>query len=146
MLKISNREERYGHNFADLTLRLIDYPVQEPFEAKVMLDTLYSLNPSLPPAESQAFFHKVMDEYNISRSGNSKAHQASDPYINALQIKFTYAITCHKSQGGQWPAVLIKQGFRQPFIPDKEYLRWLYTAVSRATKICYFVDFMNDLF
>lgn len=141
VMKISNREEKYGFRFADLRLRLVDYPDQEPFNAKVMLDTLYTLSPSLASKESLDLYNKVFkDQAEVSQK-KARLASRSDPYLNALQVKFTYAITCHKSQGGQWPVIFIKHGYRAGKKPDAEYLRWLYTGISRATDLCYFVDF-----
>ena len=141
VLKISNRDERYGLKFADLNLRLIDYPDQQPFTARAILDTLYTNTPSLPDKEFSGLVKSVTEEQGNMNQTEKKNIIRIDPDLNALQIKFTYSVTCHKAQGGQWPVVFIKHGFYQAGNWDIEYLRWLYTAVSRATEICYLVDF-----
>lgn len=144
VLRISYREEKSGFMFADLTLRLSDYPEQEPFEAKAILNTLYSQGASLTADEFKTLYDLSSPDTGQSISGIRNSPFKSDPYLNALQIKFTYAITCHKSQGGQWPAVFIKRPYLRNGQADEDYLRWLYTGISRAVKICYFVDFMEE--
>jgi len=143
VLAIKNHEEKYGFRFADLRLRLTDYPDQEPIEAKTILNPLYSDSPSMTKEEFNKLFSVVMKDQNIDTTEKPGKIIRENPYLNALQIKFTYAVTCHKAQGGQWPVVLIKQGYRKQGIADKEYLQWLYTAVTRATEICYFIDFVE---
>ncbi|HLF34594.1 MAG TPA: AAA family ATPase [Cyclobacteriaceae bacterium] len=144
VLKISYREEKSGFMFADLALRLSDYPEQEPFEAKAILNTLYSQAPSLTADEFKALYDISSPGAGQYVSGGNNSQFKSDPYLNALQIKFTYAITCHKSQGGQWPVVFIKRPYLGNGQADEDYLRWLYTGISRAVKICYFVDFLEE--
>jgi exodeoxyribonuclease V len=141
VMKISNQEERYGLKFADLTLQMTDYPEQEPFMAKAILNTLYDSTPALNEKDYFSLFEKVMNDQGESGLANKKKIIADDPYLNAIQIKFTYSITCHKAQGGQWPVIFVKHGFHQQGAWDVEYLRWLYTAISRATEMCYLVDF-----
>lgn len=146
VLSIRNHQELYGFHFVDATIRFIDYPDAQPQDCKLLLETLHSEAPSLTREESQAFFDAVMEDYADlpSRADQVRAVK-SDPYFNALQIKFAYALTCHKTQGGQWDTVIIDQGYLTDDMLDKEYLRWLYTAVTRATSKVYLLNF-RDLF
>lgn len=147
VLRISNVEEMHGFRFATLKLRLLDYPEQEPFEAKVLLDTLYSEQPNLPQADSRKLYDAVCIDYADVENKRSRGEQIRiDPYLNALQIKFAYALTCHKSQGGQWEAVFVEQGFLQEDMINTEFLRWLYTAITRAQKELFLMNFNERFF
>ena len=146
VLKISNDEERYGFRFADLSLRLIDYPDHPNIEAKVILNTLYEPAPSLSNEDNLKLYEGVAKEYEGVTKKEFNQALADDPFLNALQIKFTYAITCHKSQGGQWPIVFLDQGFLRNGSIDHSYLRWLYTGITRATKELYLVNFEDRFF
>ncbi len=146
ILEIFSIKELYGFNFAEVKIRMIDYPNQQPFETVLILDTLTSESPSLTYEESNKLYQEV---------GKDFAHESSkykqllaikkSKYFNALQVKFSYAVTCHKSQGGQWKTVFIEQ----PYLPDGQsipYLRWLYTAVTRAQEKVYLIGFSDDYF
>ena len=147
VMKISRFEELYDLRFANLTLRLLDYPDQEPFEAKVVLDTLYSAEASLNDKVYKNLYDQVVADYaDLSTKAERIKAIKNDPYLNALQIKFAYALTCHKSQGGQWQAVFVDQGYLTEEMVNHEYLRWLYTAITRATKELYLVNFNKDFF
>ena len=147
VLKIIRFEEYYGLRFADLSLRLLDYPEQEPFEAKVILDTLYSPEASLNDKTYKRLYDEVTADYaDLSTKTERIKAIKKDPYLNALQVKFAYALTCHKSQGGQWDAVFIDQGYLTEEMVDREYIRWLYTAVTRATKELFLVNFHSRFF
>jgi len=146
ILKISNFEERYGYKFADLSLRLVDYEDHPKVYAKAILNTLYSPSPSLSMEESRVLYDEIANQYEGIPKKEFKKAMAEDPYLNALQIKFTYAITCHKSQGGQWSSVFIDQGYIKDEILDSGYLRWLYTGITRATKELFLVNFHDDFF
>jgi exodeoxyribonuclease-5 len=141
VLDISNREEKYGHQFADAEIQLVDYPDQTPFVTKILLDGLSSDTASLSQEQNRLLFHAVLaDAQRYGQTKKAMAQVQKDPYLNALQVKFAYALTCHKSQGGQWKHVFVDQGFvRDP--TDAEYLRWLYTAFTRATHRLYLVGF-----
>ena len=145
--KISRREELFDLKFADVQLRLLDYPQLPPFEAKVILDTLSEDGPSLSGEKMNALYAQVEEGY-IDLGDRKKIREATmaDPYYNALQAKFAYAVTCHKAQGGQWPAVFIDQGYLTDELIDLEFLRWLYTAMTRATKELYLVNFSQEFF
>ena len=144
--KMRNFEEVHGFRFATLVLRLVDYPDQPDFEAKVILDTLYSSAPALTEEESNKLFESVMEEYKdvVTKKERSEAIR-NDLYLNALQIKFAYALTCHKSQGGQWEAVFIDQGFLKPEMINREFIRWTYTAITRAKSELFLMNF-NEMF
>ena len=144
---VRNREELYGFTFADATLRFIDYPDAPTLDCKLLLGTLHSESPALTREESQRLFDEVMKDYADipTKSGRLKAVK-EDPYYNALQIKFAYALTCHKTQGGQWGTVIVDQGYLTEEMVDREYLRWLYTAVTRATGKVYLLNFQDKFF
>lgn len=140
--KIRSFEEIYGLRFATVELRLTDYLEEPAFEAKIMLDTLYSHAPSLEADQAVKLYKLVSEDYlDVENSKERKELIRKDPYLNALQVKFAYALTCHKSQGGQWKAVFVDQGYLRDDQLDKEYIRWLYTAMTRATKELYMVNF-----
>lgn len=146
ILRIKKIKEVYSFRFAEVEVRMIDYPKMPSFETVIFLDTLTSESPSLTYEESQRLYQEVMADY-ASYSSNYKKYQSvrKNPYFNALQVKFSYAITCHKSQGGQWDTVFVEQ----PYLPEgmsKEYLRWLYTAVTRAQKKLYLIGFNQEFF
>jgi len=146
ILKIFSVKELYGFKFAEVELRMIDYPEMHPFETVLLLDTLTSESPSLTYEESNKLYQTVKEDYAHEKS-KFKQFLAikSNKYFNALQVKFSYAMTCHKSQGGQWKTVFIEQ----PYLPDgvsKEYFRWLYTAMTRAQEKLYLIGFKDDFF
>ena len=144
--RISGREERYGFHFADLSCSLVDYPDQPPVEVKVLTDTLHSTHPALSSAEQQSLYEKVMEDYRHIPSKRKRLSMLRmDPYYNALQVKYAYAMTCHKTQGGQWPVVFIDQGYLTEDQIDISYLRWLYTAITRSTRKVYLVGFSESL-
>ena len=145
--KMVNTEEMYGLRFATLELRLVDLPDAEPFEAKVILDTLHTYTPALSQEQNKELYFKVLEDYaDITNKKLLNEKLREDPYLNALQIKYAYAVTCHKSQGGQWKSVFVDQGYLSEEQINKEYLRWLYTAITRATKELYLVNFNQKLF
>jgi len=146
VLEIFAIKELYGFRFAEVSVQMVDYPKMSPFETVVMLDTLTSNSPSLTFEESNLLYQEVMKDYEDETAKYKKFLKVkNNKYFNALQVKFSYAITCHKSQGGQWNTVFIEQ----PYLPNgigKEYLRWLYTAVTRATDKLYLIGFKDDFF
>jgi exodeoxyribonuclease V len=143
LVKVKKYEERYGFRFAYAILRLIDYDLD--FEAWILLDTLTAESASLNSEDNKRLYLSVLEDYSHleSRSKQYKMVKA-DPFFNALQIKYAYAITCHKAQGGQWKAVYVDQGYIPKDKIDMEYLRWLYTAVTRATDELYLVNFSAE--
>ena len=146
VLKIKNTEENYGLRFADLELKLVDYSHKESFEAKVVLDTLHSNSPSMSPEMNREIYNQVLADYAGLTKKEQREEIKKDPYLNALQIKYAYALTCHKSQGGQWNAIFVDQGYLVKERIDKEFLRWLYTAVTRATDELFLLNFHSYFF
>lgn len=143
--RAGRREERYGLHFVKATLQIDDSG--EEISPWVMLDTLTSDYPALTSEQSRALYYAVEAEYADIPSRKKRMEKIrGDEFYNALQIKFAYAVTCHKAQGGQWDAVFIDQGYVTDDMLNDEYWRWLYTAVTRARKRLYFVNFRNDFF
>jgi exodeoxyribonuclease-5 len=147
VMKIRNFEEMYGLRFATLELRLLDYPEEPFFEAKVILDTLYSASPSLTREQYRSLYDQVSEDYaDVANKTERMEFIRKDPYLNALQVKFAYALTCHKAQGGQWRAVFVDQGYLNEEQLDGDFVRWLYTAVTRATEELFLVNFSPSFF
>ena len=145
VLEIFKFVELYGFKFAKVKIRMVDYPNQKPFETIVLLDTISSESPSLTYEESNALYQEVMKDYEGEPQYRKFLKVKNNEYFNALQVKFSYAITCHKSQGGQWNTVFIEQ----PYLPDGitvDYVRWLYTAVTRAKDKLYLIGFNDESF
>jgi ATP-dependent exoDNAse (exonuclease V) alpha subunit len=146
ILEIFNIQELYGFKFAKVKIRMVDYPNQKPFETVLLLDTIKSESPSLSFEESNRLYEEVMKDYESETTKYKKFQKVKDnEYFNGLQVKFSYAITCHKSQGGQWDTVFIEQ----PYLPngiDRDYIRWLYTAMTRAKNKLYLIGFKDEHF
>lgn len=143
--RIKRFEEIYGMRFAEMTLWFRDSELE--LEAKVMLDTLQMPTPSLSSEKSRELYFAVIADQPAVKSKRKQFEIArNDPYYNALQIKFAYAVTCHKSQGGQWERVFIDQGMFNRQEPTMDYLRWFYTALTRATDKVYLVNFPDTWF
>lgn len=133
--------ELYGFRFADVLLSFPDYDGVE-IEVKVILNTLHSDTPALSREENEQLFYKVAEDYaHLTRKKDRYEKIRNDVHFNALQVKFSYAVTCHKAQGGQWSNVFIDQGYMTDDYVDSDYFRWLYTAVTRATQKVYLVNF-----
>lgn len=146
VLEIFSLKELYGFRFAEVLVKMVDYPKMPPFETVLLLDTLSSETPSLSYEDSNKLYEEVKNDYAGEKSNYKKFLSVkNNKYFNALQIKFSYAITCHKSQGGQWNTVFVEQPYLRNGV-DKEYLRWLYTAVTRAKKKLYLLGFANEFF
>ena len=153
LMRINNTEEMYGFHFADVEIQLTDYQEEPNLSVKILLETLTSDSPALTQEESDRLYRAVEEDYmDIPNKRDRYKAMRQNPYFNALQVKFGYALTCHKTQGGQWPTVFIDA----PYIKDVEThgraslqigdLRWFYTAVTRAQKQLYFVNFNDDYF
>lgn len=146
ILEIKAFKDLYGFKFAEVKVNLVDYPNQKPFETILLLDTIQAEAPSLSYEDGNRLYQEVLKDYEHEKSKYKKfLGVKNNPYFNALQVKFSYAITCHKSQGGQWSRVFIEQ----PFLPegvDREYLRWLYTALTRAKDKVFLIGFKNEFF
>jgi exodeoxyribonuclease-5 len=143
--KIRRYEERYGFRFADMVLWFTDYKLE--VESKVMMDVLHLDTPALPSEMNKTLFQSVLADYQHIRQRRKQFDAVrKDPYFNALQIKFAYAVTCHKAQGGQWERVFIDQGMFNRNEISIEYLRWFYTALTRSTDRVYLVNFPEEWF
>ncbi|MDY6801420.1 MAG: AAA family ATPase [Bacteroidota bacterium] len=146
IVQIKKYDERYGFRFADIVLRLIDYGDLE-IECKIILDTLDINSAALPSDENKKLFYSVLEDYQHLKT-KKQQYQAvkKDEFFNALQVKFSYAITCHKAQGGQWKSVFIDHGYLTEEMLNKEYLRWLYTAFTRPVEKLFLVNFHKQFF
>ena len=148
LMRINNTEEMYGFHFADVEIQLSDYPDAPNLSVKILLETLTSDSPALTQEESDRLYRAVEEDYmDIPNKRDRYKEMRKNPYFNALQVKFGYALTCHKTQGGQWPTVFIDA----PYIKENESLqisdlRWFYTAVTRAQQKLYFVNFTEEYF
>lgn len=146
IISIYKYEELYGFKFANVSLRLLDYPDIE-FDCKIILDTLAIESASLTSEQNRKLFEAVAEDYVEIRNKKKRWEEIrKNPYFNALQVKFAYAVTCHKAQGGQWSAVFIDQGYLTEEMINTEFLRWLYTAFTRPTEKLYLVNFNKEFF
>jgi ATP-dependent exoDNAse (exonuclease V) alpha subunit len=145
--KIIRREEMYGFHFAQAQVRLVDYPDEPEIEVKLLLDTLHTESPALPSDRNNALYQAVSEDYaDLKTKAERYKQMKQDPYLNALQVKFAYALTCHKAQGGQWQAVFVDHGFLKPDEPlAGEFARWLYTAITRASEKLFLLNFQQKL-
>lgn len=140
VVRVGGVEEMYGFRFADVTLSLVDYEDCE-IDVKIMLDTLVSESPSLTRDENERLFSAVWEDYPEIRSRRKRMEQVrNNSYYNAIQVKYGYAVTCHKAQGGQWNRVFIDQGYMSEDMAGGDYYRWLYTAFTRASGKLYLVN------
>lgn len=147
VLSIRKTEELYGFRFAEVTIRLIDYPDENSLDVKLLLNTIDSETPALSYEENNRLFQEVMADYQeLNTRKKQLAAIRTNPFYNALQVKHANALTCHKTQGGQWDAVFLEKGYLTEEMLDTEYLRWLYTAVTRAEKKLFLVNFDNKFF
>lgn len=145
VLEIFSIKELYTFKFANVKIRMVDYPNQKPFETVLLLDTITSESPSLTYDESNRLYQEVMKDYEGETKYKTFQKVKENEFFNALQVKFSYAITCHKSQGGQWNTVFVEQ----PYLPDgidRDYIRWLYTAITRAKDKLYLIGFKDENF
>lgn len=140
VVRFRNDHEQYGFRFADVTLRFPDYDNYE-LDCRVLLTTLQSESPSLTREEQQLLYNRIMEDYTHipSKKERFKALR-EDPYYNAVQIKYAYAVTCHKAQGGQWARVFVDQGYVTEEMMGLPYLRWLYTAFTRTSDRLYLIN------
>ena len=144
VLRVRNVRELYGFRFADVTLSLPDYDDLE-LQATVLLDTLEAEAPALTREQQQTLFSKVMDDYaDILQKGERIRRLKDDAYFNALQVKYAYAVTCHKAQGGQWAHVYVDQGYMTDDMLTPDYIHWLYTAFTRATEKLFLVNWPRN--
>lgn len=140
ILRVRHFRSFYGFQFADVCLQFPDYDEAE-IEATVIMDTLTSEAPALTREQNEQLWQSVMDDYqDLSLKTDRLKAMKADRYYNALQIKFAYAVTCHKAQGGQWQHVYIDQGYMTDDMLTPEYMHWLYTAFTRATRKVFLVN------
>ena len=144
VLKVRETIERYGFRFAKASIQMVDYPKEKSLDVILLLDTLSSETPAITYDHYQKLYKEVGLDYKGEKEINKKIKE--DQFFNALQIKFAYAITCHKSQGGQWENVFIDLGYFKEDMLDKSYLRWLYTALTRSSKKLYLINFNKNFF
>ena len=142
---VRNVHEVYGFRFADVVLSFPDYEDFE-LEARVLLDTLQSEAPALTREQSETLYQSVLADYtDVYPKKERMKRLRDDPYYNALQLKYAYAVTCHKAQGGQWENVFLDQGYLSDEMYDRTYLRWLYTALTRTTGTLYLINWPEVL-
>lgn len=147
ILKIRGYETMYDFRFANVTVRMIDYPNEPDLEVKLLMDSILTDAPSLTGEKFKALYEAVSEDYSYEPNRKKRNELIrKNPYYQALQVKFAYAITCHKSQGGQWDAVFLEQGYLTDEMINLEYLRWLYTAITRAKKELYLVNFSEQFY
>ena len=138
--------DRYDMKFAEVSVQMVDYPDESEFDTVLLLETLTSETANLSFEQSQLLYQKMLSDHAHEKSKYKRFLKVkTDPYFNALQVKYSYAITCHKSQGGQWKNVFLEQ----PYLPDglnKDYFRWLYTAMTRAKEKLFLIGFGKEYF
>ena len=138
--RVRRTREMYGFRFADVLLSFPDYNDLE-LDTTVLLDTLQSESPALSREDNDRLFNTILEDYaDISQKRERMKKMKIDPYYNALQVKYAYAVTCHKAQGGQWKHVYLDQGYMTEEMLGPDYFRWLYTALTRATENLYLVN------
>ncbi|MDR1402122.1 MAG: AAA family ATPase [Tannerellaceae bacterium] len=139
VLRIRNTKELYGFRFADATVRFQDYDLEA--DIKILLDTLQTDTPALPKELNDKLFYTILEDYaNIPSKTEKMKKMKADPYYNVVQVKYAYAVTCHKAQGGQWQTVFLDIGYITETMMGEDFYRWLYTAITRATKHLYLVN------
>ena len=144
--RVRKTREMYGFRFAEVTLR---FPDQNDFEldANLLLDTLHSDSPALPKVDNDRLFYTILEDYaDISNKRDRMKKMKADLHYNVLQVKFAYAVTCHKAQGGQWRCVFVDRMLFGEETISRDLLRWLYTALTRATEKLYFINFDERFF
>jgi exodeoxyribonuclease-5 len=140
-------KEIYGFEFAEVEVKMIDYPDEPSFNTILLLNTLNAESPALSFEDNNRLFQEVMKDYPEIRSRKSRIEAVkNNRYFNALQVKFAHALTCHKTQGGQWDVVFVEQPWEPEKTLTKEIARWLYTAITRASNTLYFINFKSDYF
>ncbi len=143
ILRIRKTQELYGFRFCDVLVRSLDYDIE--FEVKILLDTLHSESASLSRERSQELFYNVLEDYaHLSTKAAKMKQMRIDPFYNAVQVKFAYAVTCHKAQGGEWKNVFLDLGYIAEEHLGINFYRWLYTAITRASKKLYLINLADD--
>lgn len=141
VLKVWNKDTMHGFDYADVNVRFLDNRIPD-VDLKVWLNSLNVEGPAMPISDVRDVYFKVYQEYlDLGEGKKAKDQALNDGYYNAVQVKFSYAVTCHKAQGGQWSAVFIDHGFLLDDMVDENLLRWFYTAITRAKERVYLVNF-----
>lgn len=147
ILRYKETEELYGFRFADVDIQLVDYPEEKEVNVKLLLNTIDTNSPGLPEKDNLQLFANVEESYNDYPNRRTRLNKIkANPYYNALHVKFSYAMTCHKTQGGQWNNVFLDRGWMKDEHLNIEFLRWLYTATTRATEKLNLIGFTPDYF
>ena len=147
VMSITKTQELYGFNFMDIRARLCDYPNYPDVDFKIILESLEAEGASMTSEQNNQLYHEVAKDYEDIPNKRVRFFKTkNNPFLNAVQVKYSYSLTCHKTQGGQWKVVLIDIGYFTEDKIDKEFLRWLYTAVTRATEKVYLVNFDERFF
>ena len=145
--KIIARKELYGFRFAECLVQLCDYPNTPELTVNLLLDTISTETPALTKEQEQVLYQSILEDVADQPIKSIRSsYLRNSPFYNALQVKFNYAVTCHKAQGGQWPCVFIDQGYLTKEMMNTEYIRWLYTAFTRASEKVYLMNFSDDFF
>lgn len=145
--RIKRFSEKHGFRFADVTVKMTDYADDAEFDCKLLLSTIQSESPALTSFENNKLYQSVSADYMNETSKSKRFLKIkADPFFNALQVKFAYAVTCHKAQGGQWPCVIVEQGYITEEMVNTEFLRWLYTAITRASEKLYLLNFNSEFY
>lgn len=144
VLRIKKHYELYGYRYVDVTCELVDYNNVD-IDARIMLDSIHTETAGLSVKEQEEYYKKIEEDYLDIQSNKKRYDEIKkDEFFNALQVKFAYAMTCHKAQGGEWKAVFIDLGYFNEEYLSRNFVRWLYTAVTRATERLYFVNFPKE--
>lgn len=145
--RIRKEINHFGYVFADLGVRLVDYPNEPDLDLMVWVNCIHAEGPSMPKDATDRLYRLTSETYaHLPTKADRRAAMKADPFLNAVQVKFAYALTCHKAQGGQWPVVIVDQGYLTDEMMNTEFLRWLYTAVTRATERLYLLNFEKSVF
>jgi exodeoxyribonuclease-5 len=147
IIRFNNIEELFGFRFADVDIQLLNYLEEKEFSVKLLLDTINSNSPGLSEKENKRLFESVEEDYMDYSNRRTRLNKIkANPYFNALHVKFSYAMTCHKTQGGQWKNVFVDKGYIKDDSFNIEYLRWIYTATTRATTNLYLIGFNEEFY
>ncbi len=145
--RLGREEEMHGFRFQHVTLQLADYPDDPEIDTLIILDTLYSDSPNLSQEQNQKLYENVLQDYQWVKTKKERSKLIrEDKYMNALQVKFAYALTCHKSQGGQWDAVFVDNFYLKDEEQMHDFIRWLYTAITRGMKEVFLINFPEKYF
>ncbi len=145
ILRVQKTTEIYGFRFADVTVRFQDYDLE--IDIKILLDTLQTDAPGLPKEKNDLLFYSILEDYSdIPTKAEKMKKMKVDPFYNVVQVKYAYAITCHKAQGGQWKNVFIDIGYVSDEMLGEDFYRWLYTAITRATGHVWFINLPDNVY